>query len=264
MTFTLLTRYSGCGFLRGFYMSRFGPVARYGLSNMIGAHQSGARRPKAHEEVAAKIQRLIQKTLKPGDKLPTQRTMATMFRATRGSVKDAVRRLELMGLVDPHSGKGTTVRKPSSAVFLTHAKLLEEHRQLLSELLDFRKILEPPLAARAAKKASREEVAEIESILQLQAEKVTRGELTIDEDTEFHYAIALASHNSTVLQLLNVLMDVLRESRERSLQVKGRAAKSLAGHRRIMSAIKSKNAGVAETAMLRHIEEIEAILLKQL
>jgi len=169
-----------------------------------------------------------------------------------------------MGLVDPHSGKGTTVRKPSSAVFLTHAKLLEEHRQLLSELLDFRKILEPPLAARAAKKASREEVAEIESILQLQAEKVTRGELTIDEDTEFHYAIALASHNSTVLQLLNVLMDVLRESRERSLQVKGRAAKSLAGHRRIMSAIKSKNAGVAETAMLRHIEEIEAILLKQL
>jgi GntR family transcriptional repressor for pyruvate dehydrogenase complex len=64
--------------------------------------------------------------------------------------------------------------------------------------------------------------------------------------------------------VVDVLMDLLRENRELSLQVEGRQKKSLAGHRRIFSALKRGNAFAAEAAMRRHLQEIETIVLKNL
>jgi len=125
-------------------------------------------------------------------------------------------------------------------------------------------MIEPPLAARAATRASAEEIAYLEDILRRQKEKVRRGELAIEEDSEFHYAIATATKNSVVLKVLDVLMDLLRESRERSLQVEGRLQRSFAGHRRILGAIKRRDAAAAEAAMRRHLKEIEEIVLKKL
>jgi GntR family transcriptional regulator, transcriptional repressor for pyruvate dehydrogenase complex len=86
-------------------------------------------------------------------------------------------------------------------------------------------MLEPPLAARAATHASPDEISEMEEILQRQERKLSRGETTIAEDAEFHYSVALASGNSVVLKVLDILMDLLRETRERSLQVEGRPEK---------------------------------------
>jgi GntR family transcriptional regulator, transcriptional repressor for pyruvate dehydrogenase complex len=144
------------------------------------------------------------------------------------------------------------------------ATLLTRQRQSVTELLDFRKMLEPPLAARAATHASAEEVGEMEEILRRQEEKLRRGEIPVEEDTEFHYSIAMAAENSVVLKVLDVLMDLLRETRERSLQVEGRPQKSLAGHRRILSAIKRRDPAAAEAAMGRHIEDVEEIVLNKL
>jgi GntR family transcriptional repressor for pyruvate dehydrogenase complex len=124
-------------------------------------------------------------------------------------------------------------------------------------------MLEPPLAARAATHASPEEISEMEEILQRQEVNLSRGENTIAEDAEFHYSIALASGNSVVLKVLDILMDLLRETRERSLQVEGRPKKSLVGHRRILAAIKRQDAESAKAAMRRHIEDVEEIVLEE-
>jgi GntR family transcriptional repressor for pyruvate dehydrogenase complex len=64
-----------------------------------------------------------------------------------------------------------------------------------------------------------------------------------------------------VLKVLDILMDLSRDTRERSLQVEGRPQKSLAGHRRILAAIKCHDADAAKDAMRRHIEDIEEIVL---
>ncbi|HEX8797010.1 MAG TPA: FCD domain-containing protein, partial [Terriglobales bacterium] len=112
--------------------------------------------------------------------------------------------------------------------------------------------------------ASPEEVSEMQEILQRQESKVSRGELAIAEDAEFHYSVAVASGNSVVLKVIDILMALLRDTRERSLQLPGRQEKSLAGHRRILKAIKVGDAAAAQSAMRRHIEDIEAILLQQL
>ena len=222
------------------------------------------RKNKVYEEVARQIERLILKKLKPGDKLPSERELAEMLQVSRSSIRDAIRGLELMGLVEPRQGAGTIVREISADSLVNPFSSALKHRQaLVSELLDFRKMLEPPLAARAATHASPEEISEMEEILQRQERKLLHGETTIGEDAEFHYTVALASGNSVVLKVLDVLMDLLRDTRERSLQVEGRPKKSLLGHRKILAAIKRKDAESAKAAMRRHIEDVEEIVLDE-
>src|SRR5215469_5772721 len=216
------------------------------------------RKNKVYEEVARQIERLILTKLHPGDKLPAERELAEMLGVSRSSIRDAMRSLELVGLVEPRQGAGTVVREISADVLVTPlANVLAHKRQLVGELLEFRKMLEPPLAACADK------LAQMEEILRRQGDKLSHSELAIEEDSEFHYAIATASDNSVVLKVLDILMDLLRETRARSLQRKGRPEKSIAGHRRILAAIKRRDAGAAEAAMRQHLRDIEQIVVEE-
>ncbi len=222
------------------------------------------RRNRVYEEVAKQIERLILTKLKPGDKLPSERELADMLRVSRGSIRDAIRGLELMGLVEPRQGTGTIVREVSADSLVNpFANALKRRKELVSELLDFRKMLEPPLAARAATHASPEELSEMEEILRRQEEKQRQGDAAVAEDAEFHYSVALASDNSVVLKVIDILMDLLRDTRARSLQVEGRPQKSLSGHRRRLAAIKRHDGEAAKAAMRRHLEDVEEIVLNK-
>src|ERR1022692_4471854 len=138
------------------------------------------RRNKVYEEVAKQIERLIKTKLNPGDKLPSERELAETLHVSRSSIRDAIRGLELMGLVEPRQGAGTIVRELSTeSVVNPFANALQRKRALVGELLDFRKMLEPPLAARAATHASPDEISEMEEILQRQQGKLSRGETTM-------------------------------------------------------------------------------------
>ncbi|HXZ30910.1 MAG TPA: FadR/GntR family transcriptional regulator [Terriglobales bacterium] len=222
------------------------------------------RRNKVYEEVARQLERMILKKLHPGDKLPSERELSETLGVSRSSIRDAIRSLELVGLVEPRQGSGTVVREISADTLMNPlASVLRHKMELVGELLDFRKMLEPPLAARAATHASEEELSEMEEILRRQESKLRSGELAVEEDSEFHYAIAMASGNSVVLKVLDILMDLLRDTRERSLQLEGRPQKSLAGHRKILAAIKKRDAEGAKAAMRRHIEDVEEIVLNE-
>ena len=222
------------------------------------------RRNRVYEEVAKQIERLILKKLKPGDKLPSERELAELLGVSRGSIRDAIRSLELVGLVETRQGTGTIVREISADALLhPFANALKRRKELVSELLDFRKMLEPPLAARAATRATPEEVLEMEEILRRQEQRQRQGDAAVAEDAEFHYSVALASDNSVVLKVIDILMDVLRDTRARSLQVEGRPQRSLAGHRRILAAIRNHDAEAARAAMRRHLEDVEEIVLNK-
>lgn len=224
----------------------------------------GVRRNRIFEEVAKQIERLILQKLQPGDKLPSERDLAEMLRVSRGSIRDAIRSLELMGLVEARQGTGTIVREISAeSVVNPFSSALKRRKESVAELLDFRKMLEPSLSARAALHASPEEILEMEEILRRQEEKQRQGDTGVAEDTEFHYHVALASDNNVVLKVIDILMDLLRDTRARSLQVEGRPQKSLTGHRRILAAIKRHDAEAARTAMRRHLEDVEELVLDE-
>jgi GntR family transcriptional regulator, transcriptional repressor for pyruvate dehydrogenase complex len=218
-------------------------------------------RHKIYQEVARQLERHILEHLKPGDLLPPERQLVQLLGVSRGSVRDAIRSLELKGLLEPRQGFGTLVCDPRAGGKDPLAEALLDRRKRVQELIDVRKLIEPSLAARAAQCASQEEIAEMEEVLARQAAKVRSGESTTEEDAEFHYSIALASDNSAFLKMVDVLMDLLRDTREQSLQARGRPEKSLAGHRRIFAALKRRDAVAAEAAMRRHLQEIENIAL---
>jgi GntR family transcriptional repressor for pyruvate dehydrogenase complex len=235
-----------------------GPRPKLGLT--------AVRRTRVYEGVAKQLQQLIEEgLLKPGDMLPPERELAERFGVSRSSVRDAIRTLELVGMVEARQGEGTVVADASpDALVVPLAHILLRKREMVGELLEVRRMIEPPLAARAAANAKPEDIAQLDDILRRQQEKTRRGEATVEEDSEFHYAIALAAGNSVVRRVVDVLMDLLRESRVRSLQVRGRPEKSLGGHRRIVEAIRRGDAASAETAMRRHLEEIGKVVLKKL
>ena len=89
------------------------------------------------------------------------------------------------------SGTEDCENRPPASVVGPLAAVLRQKHSLVAELLDVRLMLEPPLAARAATHASEREIAEMEEILRRQEQKVTRGQASIDEDSEFHHATPL-------------------------------------------------------------------------
>jgi GntR family transcriptional repressor for pyruvate dehydrogenase complex len=223
------------------------------------------RKTRRYQQVAEQIHKLISSgALKPGDRLPPERELVKRFGVSRTSIRDAIRTLEAMGIAESHHGTGTVVRDLSSeSVAVPLANVLVRKRHLVAELLDVRWMIEPALASRAAENASNEDIQSLENILRRQKEKLRRGEPAVDEDSEFHYRIALAAGNTVVLKVLDVLMDLLRESRTRSLQVRGRSEKSYAGHLRILRAIKRRNGSAAANAARQHLREIKTIVMRQ-
>src|SRR3989442_15159833 len=158
------------------------------------------RKAARYERVGDRIRRLISDgPLKPGDLLPPERELAVRLGVGRSSVRDAVRTLEVMGILEPRQGHGTVVRDLSTdSLVVPLASVLTRKREMVAELLDVRRIIEPALAARAARNVSDEEIAELEEILRRQEEKLQRGEPAVEEDSQFHYALALAPPKSVL------------------------------------------------------------------
>jgi len=220
------------------------------------------RRRRIYREVVAQIRRLIADgRIQTGECLPPERELAEMFAVSRTSVRDAIRILEMEGIVEPRQGEGTVVkRNPIEGVVRPVAGALSVPEDLTADLFDMRMILEPPLARAAALCARREDIEALEKILEAQAAKVQAGGTGIEEDTAFHYRLATVSKNRVIPRVMDVLMELLLESRRRSLQGVGRAEKSLDGHRRILAAVKQRDGEAAAASMRQHLEEIEAIL----
>jgi len=222
-------------------------------------------RSRVFTKVAEQLQAHIVNELKPGDMLPPERELVQKFGVSRSSIRDAIRTLETVGLLEPRQGVGTVVRDPSTDVVVAPvASVVFQKRKAINELLDVRMIIEPALARRAALHATAGQVSDMAAILDRQDEKVRRGELATEEDSKFHYTIAQAADNGVMLKLVHVLMDSLRELRERSLETGGRQKRSLAAHRLVLAAIQRGDGQAAEAAMRRHLEEVEKLILKKL
>ena len=220
------------------------------------------RHERRYEQVAEQIRKLISSgSLKAGDKLPSERDLGVRLGVGRSSIRDAIRTLQAEGILEPRQGHGTVVRDVAADALVLP---LRKKRHQVEELLEVRRMLEPALAARAAKNATAAEMTHMRQILERHERKLRRGEQAIEEDSQFHSAIALAARNSVVLKVLDVLMDQLVETRSRSLQAPGRAERSYDGHRVILRAIERRDAKAAEAAVRRHLEEIEEIVMRQL
>src|SRR3990167_6105938 len=132
------------------------------------------RSTRIYEEIVRQVKQMITEgRLKSGDQLPPERDLAEKFRVSRTSVREALRALESLGLLEIRPGEGTFVREVSvEALIEPLALLMVSQRETIGELFEARRVLEPAIAALAAARATPEEVQEMERILEEQAREI--------------------------------------------------------------------------------------------
>src|SRR5262249_10897220 len=141
------------------------------------------------------------------------------------------------------------------------ALVILPHREAVGELFEARRLLEPAIAALAARRATRDELNEMERILEEQAKEVAHGRTGMAQDTALHTAIADSAHNRAITRIVNALMDLLTQSREESLHTPGRPTRSHEDHRRILEAIQRRDEVAAHRAMLNHLIAVESLVM---
>jgi len=220
------------------------------------------KKTRVHEEIADRIRQLIlDRALPPGRPMPSERVLARRFGVSRGSVRDALRTLEVLGLLEMRHGQGTFPRELSVDRLVTPlSSVLTYQRDLQSELMDVRRMFEPAVARVAATRITDDDLAALREVLDRQRRKVAAGRSAIDEDTAFHAALARATHNRIAVRLMETLNDLLMESRRLTLRQKGRPQRSFEGHEAIVQAVERRDPDAAERAMHEHIDRIAELL----
>ena len=220
------------------------------------------RRSRIYERIVEQIRALIDEgRLKPGDQLPPERLLAERFGVSRTSVREALRALELSGFIEGRQGGGTFVRTRSADDLVQPlASALLAGKRELADVLEVREMIEPALARKAAERITPEQIAELEAILERQADKVRRGESYPEEDAAFHDLIAEAADNPLVLRLLGVVRDLIGDTRASELQSKERPMRSLEGHRRILDAIRRRDGEAAYQTTFEHLSNVRELV----
>ncbi|MCI0548357.1 MAG: FadR family transcriptional regulator [Candidatus Rokubacteria bacterium] len=218
---------------------------------------------RIYEEIVRQVKALIAAgKLKSGDRLPPERDLAEQFRVSRTSVREALRALQSRGLIDIRAGEGAFIRDISVETLIEPlALVILPHREAVGELFEARRLLEPAIAALAARRATADEIQEMERILDDQAREVGQGRTGVGQDTAFHAAIAASAHNRAISRIVNALMDLLVQSREESLQTPGRPTRSHQDHRQVLEAIRRRDEVAAHRALLDHLIAVETLVM---
>jgi GntR family transcriptional regulator, transcriptional repressor for pyruvate dehydrogenase complex len=221
------------------------------------------KKTRVAEEVADRIRMLIlDGTFPQGQPLPSERVLTEQFGVSRGSIRDAFRMLETIGLIETQHGRGTFPRELTvDRLVAPLASMMTFQHDLQDELLDVRRMFEPAVARVAATRATEEDFANLQRILDAQQRKLKKGQSAIVEDTAFHAALARCTRNRVVVSLMATLNDLLVESRKMTLKQKGRPAKSIVGHEAVVAAMRRRDAEGAAQAMYKHIDQIADLQL---
>jgi GntR family transcriptional repressor for pyruvate dehydrogenase complex len=197
----------------------------------------------------------------PGDRLPTEKGLAQAFGIGRNAVREALQALVAIGVVDVRPGRGSVVLGiPSEDVIgvETVSALLED--QAVSDLHEFRQVMEVEIAGRAAERASGEDVARIRAALVAYRLALEEGLPVYEADIRLHRAITAATHNSVYDRVLDALTDLLASARRQSSTIRGSREKALPEHTEIVEAIERGDAAGAREAMRHHLETASVAL----
>jgi GntR family transcriptional repressor for pyruvate dehydrogenase complex len=207
------------------------------------------------EQIAEMIAR---GSLKPGDRMPSEKQLCEKFGVGRTSVREALRSLSVMGVLQSHMGDGTFVATDASRFLqrsfhwglLLNAKVVED-------LIETRLMLESHNAQLAALKAAGDDLVRMEQSVRLMEEHVGDPAQYLDADLQFHLTIAQATQNSILQSLLSTtrgyLQAWIRETLARAENSEKRARLSITEHKRILRALRNKDSEAARQAMAAHI-----------
>ncbi|MBW2569901.1 MAG: FadR family transcriptional regulator [Deltaproteobacteria bacterium] len=221
------------------------------------------KKTKLHEQIVNQVQSLIEKgRLKHGDRLPPERELATIFKVSRHSVREAIRILEQKKVLISRPGSGTfVILEDESSVVEFLAKAIYRGKNTLSEIFQFRELLEPQIAGLAAQNAAKKDILVLEDLLEQQQNELENTIVSKELDEKFHLALAKAAGNSVLLQVMEIFDHILLKSRHEYSQSPQRMKLSINGHKRILNAIKEGDSKAANELMATHLHVIRELVI---
>jgi GntR family transcriptional repressor for pyruvate dehydrogenase complex len=214
------------------------------------------QKKRLSEMAAEQVREMIKEAeFKAGDKIFSESELIRRLGVSRATVREAIRILEVTGLVIVHHGKGVFLKEQDVRPFESLREWLNEHHDTLFEQFEVRLLIEPEAAAVAAMRAKEPELTELRRLLERFREAVESGNLetAMTLDAEFHELLATATRNRTLSELMKTFSHRLTEGWVTSLQVPGRLEKTVEEHGSLLEALEARAPDEAREHMRQHL-----------
>jgi len=226
------------------------------LTSPVNSEKAAVRRNRLYNNIFEELQqRIRQGDWLPGDRLPSITQLAKELQVGTGTIREALRSLQSIGLIKIEHGSGVyiTGARPSTELS-SHFQNLGDG--LLLALAETRRILEPELASLAAERGTDEELTEIEGLVRQMEEEDKNGNDFAELDVLFHRQIAHAARNPILYQTMEGVSDLFLESRRAILLDPNALLRALRYHALIAEALRLRNAGQARLLMQGHMNSM--------
>jgi GntR family transcriptional repressor for pyruvate dehydrogenase complex len=208
---------------------------------------------------------IIQKELRPGDRLPVEQELADKFGVGRHTVREALKKLHVMGLVESKVGKGSfiTYIEAKDVMDFMVTQLVTTPGET-KNLMEIRQVLEVSAVRLAAVRATKKDIEKLEDDLLQMKLAGSDSEKFVENDMAFHFDLVNLTKNSYFNVVLNAIRDMLFRIQREVVELDDARTKALRFHALIVAALKNNNADEAEHWMVEHLESTcNAILAKE-
>lgn len=222
------------------------PVARQGLA----------------DDLAQKIRQLIRKrAYAAGERLPSIAVMAANFQVGAPTVREALKTLEAVGVVDIRHGSGVYVGRVDESMVIANPVFdVAVSKKLLLDLIEARIPIETTTAALASQNATPAHFAEMDRLLKTAGDNLHDDMVLNETNLAFHQEIAIASGNSVLQQLLGVLTKLFSREQRLILDIQNMREQDHAEHLAIVAALKQHQSQLAVARMRSHLQNVQQIL----
>ncbi|MBF0202113.1 MAG: FadR family transcriptional regulator [Desulfamplus sp.] len=213
------------------------------------------------DQVFDQIRELIYRgKLKPGEKLMPERELAEAMKVSRTTIRDAIQRLVIMGLIVQKQGQGTFVKSMDSRDMTPLGRAMQTQDASIDDLLEVRMGLECNAAAIASQRADEQDISAMAHSIDEMRKEVASGRLGTEADTGFHMAVTYATKNPLQILIMKNFYDYLfygiRENLANLYEDMDNIDKIITQHQHIMESIKSRSSYQAYSAMKEHINYV--------
>lgn len=228
--------------------------------------------PRISDAVAASLEkRILEGSLKPGDRLPPERELAAELGVSRPSLREAIQKLASKGMLQSRQGGGTYVTDRLEASFSDPWQaMMGSHPNLREDLLEFRRMLEGQAAEWAAERATEADLQRLERAFAEMNEAFARDDLERRSTTDiaFHQAVGEAAHNALIghlsAALLRLMHDNIRLNLGELKTIPSATALLANQHAAIFTAIRERRPAEARAAAETHIDFVSETLAQTL
>jgi len=226
-----------------------------GESSASGEYLKPLTRATLPQEIVAAIADLIMtRVWKPGDRIPPEKELAARFGVGRSTIREAIKSLVILGVIEARPGDGSYIREGTSdllsGAFQWGLMLTEQN---LGDLVDMRILIEVECAGRAAAVSDSDVGATLLQLVSQMKEARNHPQQFMSLDNQFHETIAAATRNALYLSLSKTIQSLVGVWYAQTYQLERTKAATLDEHLAIATAIQAHDERAARKAMRQHI-----------